>query len=214
MFDTRIRKIIDPASDVAGIFLARRGVTANQMTGVGFILGLGAFAALSLGFYMLGLGLILLNRLADGLDGAIARHRGITDLGGYLDIVFDFIFYALVPLGFALAEPERAIAAAFLIVSFVGTGTSFLAFAIMAQKRGISSAGRGRKSLYYLGGLTEGTETIIVMVLFCLSPEWFIPLAIAFGVLCWITTATRIMSAVDAFGENLLPADEDDRDKN
>ncbi|XDZ66796.1 CDP-alcohol phosphatidyltransferase family protein [Alphaproteobacteria bacterium LSUCC0684] len=201
MLDARIRQIIDPVTDRMGKICSRLGISANRMTVAGFVIGAGAFVALSLGHYMLGLGLILLNRLADGLDGAIARHEGITDLGGYLDIVFDFIFYALVPLGFAVAEPDRAVAAAFLIVSFVGTGTSFLAFAIMAEKRGINTAEPARKSLYYLGGLTEGAETIAVMVLFCVLPEYFIPLAFGFGALCWITTATRIASAVEAFGD-------------
>lgn len=214
MLDTRIRKIIDPATDRIGEFLSRLGISANMMTIAGFVLGLGAFGALSFGDYMLGLALILLNRAADGLDGAIARHDGITDLGGYLDIVFDFIFYALVPLGFAIAEPERAVAAAFLIVSFVGTGTSFLAFAIMAQKRGITAAGPARKSHYYLGGLTEGAETILIMVMFCLLPEYFIPLAFGFGVLCWITTATRIATAVESFGNTSGSVKEDRHGKN
>jgi len=200
MLDTRIRRIIDPSLDKCGIILSRTGISANRMTVAGFVIGVGAFAALSFGEYTLGLVLILLNRLADGLDGAIARHEGITDLGGYLDIVLDFIFYALVPLGFAISEPDYAVAAAFLIVSFVGTGTSFLAFAIMAQKRGISGAGPQRKSLYFLGGLTEGTETILVMLLFCLVPDLFVPLAVVFGILCWITTATRIATAVETFG--------------
>lgn len=202
MLDTRIRRSIDPYMDRCGVYLSRHGISANKMTVAGFLIGVGAFSAISLGEFALGLVLLLLNRLADGLDGAIARHEGITDLGGYLDIVLDFIFYALVPLGFAIADPDHAVAAAFLIVSFVGTGTSFLAYAIMAQKRGISSAGPARKSLYYLGGLTEGTETILVMIVFCLAPHFFVPLAVGFGVLCWITTATRIAAAVQAFGED------------
>jgi len=202
MLDARIRQIIDPVTNRMGVICVGLGISANRMTVAGFVIGVGAFIALSLGQYVLGLGFILLNRLADGLDGAIARQQGITDLGGYLDIVFDFIFYALVPLGFAIADPDRAVAAAFLIVSFVGTGTSFLAFAIMAEKRSIASARPARKSLYYLGGLTEGTETIMVMVLFCLLPEYFIPLAFIFGAMCWITTATRIISAVHAFGDS------------
>ena len=89
---------------------------------------------------MIALLLILLNRVADGVDGAIARRLGSTDLGGYLDILCDFIFYAAVPLGFALARPENGAAAAFLIFSFVGTGSSFLAYAAIAAKRGLESA--------------------------------------------------------------------------
>jgi phosphatidylglycerophosphate synthase len=145
--------------------------------------------------------LIIANRLCDGLDGAVARRGGPTDRGGYLDIVLDFIFYAGVPFFFALGRPEAALPAAFLAFSFMGTAASFLAFAVFAEKRGLSTAARGRKSLYYLGGLTEGAETIALFVLICLAPSWFEPAAWAFGGLCWITTAGRIASAVQAFSE-------------
>lgn len=199
MFDSRIRRHIDPISDVIGAALGKRGVAANTVTTIGFAFGLMAFAALVMGHVLLGLAFITINRIADGLDGAVARYHGVTDLGGYLDIVTDFIFYALVPLGFALNDPGKAQAAAFLVVSFIGTGSSFLAFAIIAAKRGIESSVRGRKSIYYLGGLTEGAETIAVLVMMCLFPDWFNIIAWSFGALCWVTTATRIHQAVTTF---------------
>jgi len=142
---------------------------------------------------------ILLNRLADGVDGAVARRTHLTDLGGYLDIVCDFVFYAAAPLGFALARPENAVPAAFLIFSFAGTGSSFLAFAILAAKRGLATAARGRKSFYHLGGLTEGSETIALFVMVCLAPGAFPLLAWGFGALCWIITASRILGAAATF---------------
>ena len=164
---------------------------------LGFALGLCAAVAIAGRAYLLGLALLLLNRLCDGLDGAVARRRGLTDLGGFLDIVLDFLIYAAVPFAFALADPAaNALPAAFLIFSFIGTGSSFLAYAIMAAKRGIATELRGRKSLYYLGGLTEGTETIVAFVLACLWPAWFPLIAWTFGALCWLTTATRIVVAV------------------
>ncbi len=158
-------------------------------------------ALVALGLYLPGLALLLLNRLADGLDGAIARRRGITDLGGFLDIVLDFIVYSGIVFAFAVAAPERnALAAAFLIFSFVGTGCSFLAFAVMAARRGVETEARGRKSLYYLGGLTEGTETIAFFVACGLLPQLFPILAVVFGLLCWLTTMGRIMTAVGVLG--------------
>lgn len=202
MFDSRIRRHLDPISDRLGRGLAGIGVTANAVTITGAVFGLAAFAAISQQLYLLGLSLIVLNRIADGLDGAVARHQGLTDFGGFLDIVFDFIFYALVPLGFALAEPGNALAACFLVVSFIGTGSSFLTFAIMAEKRGISTTIRGRKSIYYLGGLTEGTETIAVLLAMCLFPGWFDVIAWGFGGLCWLTTASRVYWAYETFGGN------------
>lgn len=173
-----------------------KGIKANQITLFGFILGILSIPALSVNWYGVAFVLILLNRLMDGLDGAVARVQGATDLGGYLDITLDFIFYSGVIFGFALANPEQnALAASFLILSFMGTGSSFLAFAIMAEKRQIDRLDYGPKSLYFIGGLAEGTETIVFLLLICLLPNSFVGLAYAFGVICWITTATRIYAA-------------------
>ncbi|MGR5147220.1 CDP-alcohol phosphatidyltransferase family protein [Photobacterium alginatilyticum] len=180
------------------------GITANQITIVGFILGLMALPALMLQEYYWALAFILLNRIFDGLDGAVARRQGISDCGGFLDITFDFLFYSMVPFGFVLANPEaNAVAGAFLIFSFIGTGSSFLAFAIMASKRNIESPVYKQKSLYYIGGLTEGTETIGCFVLFCLLPQHFAVIAWIFGTLCWITTTTRIWAGYQTLKDTL-----------
>lgn len=182
--------------------LDRVGVTANQTTLFGFALGCLAFPALAYAHYDLALVCILLNRICDGLDGALARIQGITDAGGFLDISLDFLFYSLIPFGFVVANPEQnAVAGAFLIFSFIGTGTSFLAFAVMAGKRGIENPVYQHKSLYYMSGLTEGTETIGCFVLLCLLPQYFAPIAIVFGIACWFTTFTRIYSGFHTLKE-------------
>jgi phosphatidylglycerophosphate synthase len=199
MLDARLRKLIDPPLDLAGQRLAHLGVSANSVTWTGFLVGCGAWVMLALGNYGWALALILLNRLADGLDGAVARHGRISDLGGYLDIVLDFLFYSGVVFFFAVGQPDQALPAAFLIFSFVGTGASFLAFAALAAKRGISTTARGPKSIYYLGGLTEGSETIALFVLICLFPNLFAWFAWIFGGLCWLTTGVRIYMAVETF---------------
>ncbi len=211
MLDGVIRRQIDPLLDRAGAVLSRCGLGANAVTVVGFLVGAGAWGALAFGQYPLALGLIAVNRVADGLDGAIARKRGPTDLGGYLDIVLDFVFYAGVPFFFAVGAPDLSLPATFLVFSFVGTGASFLAFAVMAAKRGLVNESRGRKSIYYLGGLTEGSETIALFVLVCLFPAWFAPLAWGFGGLCWLTTLCRIAMAVEAFRTVDAKAEETDR---
>ena len=199
MLDPIMRRIIDPPLDAAGRRLAGAGMHANAVTWAGFAIGIGAMAALAFEQYGLALALILANRACDGLDGAVARHAGITDLGGYLDIVLDFLIYSGVVFAFAVGRPEQALPAAFLIFAFVGTGSSFLAYAIMAAKRQIGTELRGRKSLFYIGGLTEGTETIALFVAICLAPDWFAWLAYGFGALCWLTTGARIASAMQAF---------------
>lgn len=200
MLDARLRKVIDPPLDAAGRRLAQLGVGADSVTWTGFLIGCGAWTMLALQSYAWALALILLNRLADGLDGAVARHGGISDVGGYLDIVLDFLFYAGVVFFFAVGRPEEALPAAFLIFSFVGTGASFLAFAALAAKRGIATAARGPKSIYYLGGLTEGSETIALFVAICLLPQHFAWFAWTFGALCWLTTTVRVYQAVATFG--------------
>ncbi len=193
MLDRYAIKIIKWPLKTLAALPDKLGISANQVTITGFIIGLFTLPALAFQRYDLALVFIVINRLLDGLDGAIARRQGITDCGGFLDITLDFIFYSLVPFGFVLADPNNnAIAGAFLIYSFIGTGSSFLAFAIMAGKRNIESPAYKQKSLYYIGGLTEGTETIACFILFCLFPSYFSIIAWIFGALCWVTTATRI----------------------
>ncbi|SGZ01796.1 Putative phosphatidylglycerophosphate synthase [Moritella viscosa] len=163
------------------------------MTLFGFILGLMSFPALALQEYNIALMFIILNRVLDAIDGAVARIQGITDSGGFLDITLDFLFYSLVPFGFVVADPNaNAVAGAFLIFAFIGTGSSFLAFAIMASKQNIENPIYKHKSLYYMGGLTEGTETILCFILLCLFPASFTTIAYIFATLCWITTVSRI----------------------
>ena len=201
MFDAQLRPLVDRVLDPVGALVARTGVTANQISFAGFALGLGAAVAVAVGAGTSAVLLISANRLLDGLDGAVARSTGSTDLGAYLDITLDFLFYSAVPFAFAVADPANATAAAFLIFSFVGTGSSFLAFAIIAQKRGISTEIRGKKGFFYLGGLTEGSETIIFLLVVAFWPDLFVPLAWVFGCLCWITTVTRLRYAIDRFSD-------------
>lgn len=183
--------------------LAARGVRADQITLAGFLLGCLAVPALAAGEQGAALLLILANRLADGLDGAVARVKGPTDRGAFLDIALDFLFYALVPLGFALADPAaNALPAAVLIAAFVGTGSSFLAYASIAGRRGMRAAAYPSKGLHYLGGLTEGAETIAVFVAMCLWPALFPALALAFAAACALTTLSRWVAGWRAFGQS------------
>ncbi|WP_404401897.1 CDP-alcohol phosphatidyltransferase family protein [Idiomarina seosinensis] len=173
--------------------LVKLGITANQVTIGGFIIGMLALPALAMQWYGPALVFILLNRLSDGLDGAVARQTKMSDAGGFLDIVLDFIFYNAVVVGFFLADPgQNAMAAVLLLFSFAGTGSSFLAFASVAAKYGLSNVNYPNKSLHYMGGLTEGFETIAVFVAFCLWPQHFVILAYVFAGACWITTLTRL----------------------
>ncbi len=201
MFDAQIRPLIDRILNPVGRELAARGVTANHVTIVGMLFGLAAALCVAFQLFNIAFWLILLNRVADGVDGAVARASTATDFGGYLDIVCDFVFYSAIPVAFAAAQPENALASAFLIFSFIGTASSFLAFAILAEKHNISTEIRGKKAFYYLGGLTEGAETILLLIAMVTWPSHFIFMAFGFGFLCWVTTITRIFAAYQQFSD-------------
>lgn len=195
MLDRHLHPRLKPLLNRLVMRLDKPEISPDGITLIGFAIGVLALPFLALGWYLAALVAIVLNRLLDGLDGALARRRGLTDAGGFLDIALDFLFYALVPFGFALADPAlNALPAAWLLFAFIGTGSSFLAFAALAAKHDIDNPGYAHKSFYYLGGLTEGTETFLLFVLFCLFPAHFAWLAWVFGALCWLTTATRIWS--------------------
>jgi phosphatidylglycerophosphate synthase len=191
MFDARLRPLIDPPLNAAGRWLAARGVTANALTILGLLVGLSAAAAVSQRAYVLALALIVANRILDGLDGAVARVRGPSDFGGYLDSLCDFAFYVAVPLGFATAAPANALPAAILIASFTITGVSFLAFAAVAAKRGLETNAYGTKSFFYSTGIAEGAETIAVFVLMAMFPTYFAQIAYGYTALCLLTVAQR-----------------------
>lgn len=194
MFDQYAIKILKQPLFHCASFLRSKGVGADHVTIVSFVIGLGVLPALYFQCYGCALLCIVVNRIGDGIDGALARMTQVSDGGGFLDIVLDFIFYASVVLGFALADPEQnSLAAVLLLFSFVGTGSSFLAFAIMAERRGLENIVYLHKGIYYLEGLTEATETITCFVLFCLFPMFFPVIATTFAVLCLLTTVTRVV---------------------
>lgn len=200
MIDGILRRAIDPWLDRWGRGLAARGVAANQVTLAGLALGLAAAGLIAAGAPLLALVPLLASRLADGLDGAVARARGKTDFGGYLDIAADFLFYGAVPFGFVVMDPgANGVAGAFLLLSFYVNGTTFLGFAVLAEKRRMETTARGIKSLYFTGGLLEGAETIAFFVALCLWPGWFAPLAWVFGGLCFVTAGSRVLLAWRVF---------------
>jgi len=193
VLDRTIQQVLKPVLQRLAHGLVRLGVGADALSFIGFALGMASALSIVFQHFMAGLVLLLLSRLMDGLDGAVARLTQPTDRGGFLDITLDFLFYAAIPLAFAVADPaQNALPAAVLLASFMGTASSFLAFAIVAAKRGLASTELPDKSFYFLGGLTEATETIAAFVAMCLWPQWFAPIACGFAALCAITTALRI----------------------
>jgi phosphatidylglycerophosphate synthase len=204
MLDRGATALIQPMVNALARRLHSLGVGANQLTVTGFIIGLIAAVLIANNQYMAGTMAIFLSRSCDALDGAIARLTRPTDSGGFLDITFDFLFYAGIPLAFAYANPlQNALPAAVLLAAFMGTASSFLAFAILAAKRGMNSLVYPNKSFYFLGGLTEATETLACFAAMGIWPEYFPELAYGFAALCVITIATRIWWGWRAFQDPL-----------
>ena len=199
MLDSKLRPLIDPPLNAIGRALAGVGVSANALTFTGLAVGLGGALAIAQGLLTLGLALILANRVLDGLDGAVARVRGPTPLGGYFDIVADFAFYVSIPLAFGVLDPALTLPALALVASFVLTGVSFLAFAVIAAERGISTKAHGKKSFFYSTGLAEGTETIAVFIAMCVWPEYFPYIAYSYAGLCTLTVVQRSALAAITF---------------
>ncbi|MDF1608768.1 CDP-alcohol phosphatidyltransferase family protein [Hoeflea sp. YIM 152468] len=196
MMDGTARKMIQPGLDRIGCWLARQGVNANHVTILACLLGLAAAGLIALGYPGVALVLIVISRIGDGLDGSVARASRKTDFGGFLDITLDFVFYGAIPLGFVLLDPEaNGLAGAALIFAFYVNGASFLAYAVVAEKRGLSTAARGVKSIYFTTGLAEATETFVVFALFCLWPAWFSHVAWVFAAICLYTALSRIIQA-------------------
>jgi phosphatidylglycerophosphate synthase len=200
MLDRYATVWIRPPIAATARLLVRAGLGANTITVIGFLIGLVAAVFIANGAYLAGATAIFISRLCDGLDGAVARLTQATDAGGFLDIALDFLFYASIPLAFAIGNPaEHALPAAVLLAAFIGTGSSFLAFAVLAAKRGLQDLATPGKSFYFLGGLTEATETLAFFGAMCIWPAHFDVLAYAFAALCGITIATRIWWGWKAF---------------
>jgi phosphatidylglycerophosphate synthase len=194
-----LRALAAPIQALARV-LVRAGLGADTISLAGFAIGIAGAGAIAAGQPLIGLALLLASRLCDGLDGAVARLTQPTDRGAFLDIALDFLFYASIPLAFAVANPAaNALPAAVLLAAFIGTGSSFLAFAVLAERRGLHSTEYPAKGLYYLGGLTEATETLACFALMCLFPQHFALWAYGFAALCALTTATRLVAGMKVF---------------
>ncbi|WP_106746555.1 CDP-alcohol phosphatidyltransferase family protein [Yoonia maritima] len=202
MLDRYARRLIDPPLNKLGQGLAARGITADFITLSGLFLGGVAAVFIALDAPRVALVPLLLSRVADGLDGAVARATRKTDFGGYLDITVDFLFYGLIPMAFVWMSPAtNGAAGAFLLASFYFNGASFLGYAILAEKHGHKTDAQGQKSLYYSNGILEGTETIGFFVVLCLLPSYFAPLSWVFGALCFATATLRLYAAKQIFTE-------------
>ena len=193
MLDTRMRSALAPSLDRAGGALAGAHVHPSAITAVGWTVGVGACVAMAAHLWWLALVLWLANRLFDGLDGATARASRATDMGGFLDIVADFSIYSGFVLDLAIAVPSARLACVALLTAYYISGTALLALSSLIERRQIGFG--DNRSIRFAGGLAEGTETIIVYVLFLLFPSQTEPIAWAFTGAVAITAVQRLVLA-------------------
>lgn len=198
MLDAHMRRLVAPAVESSARRLDVLGLSPTAVTGAGFVVGIGACVAAAFAVWALALVLWLVNRTLDGLDGALARLRGTSDRGGFLDIVSDFAVYGGFVLAVSIAEPDARLACVVLLVAYYVSGTAFLAWSSLAERRALQSG--DSRSLRFVGGLAEGTETIIAYVLFCLLPGSAETIAWAFAAVVAITALQRVAFAVRSLG--------------
>ncbi len=177
-------------------FLYKADVSANLISILGFSIGLLAINFLALAEFNTALICILINRFFDALDGALARHSKVTEFGIFLDATLDYVFYAGVIFGFALAEPyQNAVAASFLLFAFTASACAMLAYAIVAYKNNSRQKLSIAKSPFYLGGFAQGFETFIAVIILCLVPSYFLYVAIILGIFCFVKACSVVIAA-------------------
>ena len=193
MFDAAIRARLRPRVEPVAAALDRRGVSPGAITGAGLLIGIGACVAAALAAWSVALVLWLLNRTLDGLDGAVARRRGATDLGGMLDFLADFVVYGGFVVGVAIAVPDARVACTALLAAYLLNNVALLSFASLVEKRRLDFG--DERSLRFTAGLTEGAETILAYVVFCLFPEQAAVIAWTFTAMVLITAGQRVALA-------------------
>ena len=192
MLDKKINDFLNPLLSHIAEIINKLKISANFVTLLSFLSGLVCFCYIIDSNFMLALIFFFFNRLFDGLDGAVARINGQSDLGAFYDIVSDFFFYALFPLGFIFQNIENTYSICFLLLSFVTTQTTFLASAWILEKNKSLILLEHKKSFFYIGGLTEGFETIICFILMLIFNDIVNIIAYIFGTLCFLTALFRI----------------------
>ena len=192
MLDEKLNIFFRPILKKFANILLNYHFLPNQITLFSFTLGLICFILLSLGMIYTALLFFLLNRFFDGVDGALARLKEPTDLGGFYDIISDFLIYSLLPFGFILFDNDNFLSMSLLLSSFIGTCSTFLTTAWLFEKRKIKIEQLSKKSFFYSEGIIEGTETIVFFILMFVFFEIASFIAWIFALLCFLTTVIRV----------------------
>ncbi len=193
MLDTRARRLLAGPLDAVAGMLDRPGITPNRLTLVGLGVGLAAAGAAAQAWWWVALVLWLGSRVLDGLDGPLARRRGAGDgeAGGFLDIMADFAVYGSFVVGVGIGSGQSLVPFLVVLLAYYLNGSAFLAFSSIAERTG-RRIDDGR-SLSFLGGLAEGTETIVVHSLWCIVPAYAGGIAWAWAAVVLVSATQRIV---------------------
>ncbi|MEX2487505.1 MAG: CDP-alcohol phosphatidyltransferase family protein [Nitriliruptoraceae bacterium] len=195
MIDTEVRRLLAPALDRAGAWLVRRGAAADAVTVTGLVLALAAAVAAARASWWWALALWLASRVADGLDGPVARAGGRATLfGGWADITADFAAYGAFVAGCAIGQPDARVACLVLLVTYYVNGGSLLAFSAAADVQKVARP--DERTFHFTRGVAEGAETIVVHSLMVLFPAWMPVIAWGFVALVSVTIVQRVVLAV------------------
>ncbi len=192
MIDKRIQKLIDPHLNFISSHLVRFGITANQITYFSLVFIIIIVFLIIYGETYLAIIFIILNRICDGLDGSVARIKGITKFGGYIDILADYTFYISVPLGFAIMSENNSFPTIVLLISYLLNSSSFLGLAAI-KNFSKEKTDNKNKSFFYSFGYIEGTETILFYLIICIFPNKYALLTYLFSFFVFYTTINRII---------------------
>lgn len=197
MLDAPLRRRLGPALERAAAPLARLGLGPTALTAAGTVTALAAAVAAGRAAWWTALTLWLVSRVFDGLDGPLARSTGsASDVGGFLDIVADFTAYGAFVVGCGTGQPDARLACLALLGTYYVNGTALLAFSSLAERRRDSVPAGDERSLRFLGGLAEGTETIVVHALMVAMPARMATVAWVFAGVVTVTIVQRVVAGV------------------
>jgi phosphatidylglycerophosphate synthase len=205
MFDITLRNwkdgVVDPISR-----RVPHSVTPGQITSTAFVCGLlSCLLAMNPGYGKMALIFWLLNRFLDCLDGSLARAtNSATQLGGFLDLLSDFIVYSLLPIAIARGQsqfiPIDWTALALLEASFhVNNFVLFYIAAVAADKKDGELT-----SVTMKPGLIEGFESGTLFTMMLMWParvsmwSWLMAIGVVLGTAQRVWTLIPVLKRLDS----------------
>jgi len=184
MFDGKFRKPVDAAVKPIGDVLRKTGLTPDQLTVMGLLVGIGAAVAIGAGELRLGLLLVVLAALPDLLDGALAKASdSASQRGAFFDSTIDRVTDFLLLGGIAWYFAGNESPYLTLLPYSIAAVSSLVSY----QRAKAESLGIDAK-----GGLMERAERIIAICVGLLFPVLLIPIL-------WVMLALTSITAIQRF---------------